>query len=363
MKKTVNIYELEPGMIVARDVYGSSGQLLIREGVCLTETYIHHFKSKQIKQIEIYESKDADLISPKRFLTDDEQSLIDPRYLSSFIKELELDIGNYCRKMLTPPTYEQDFVNDIEAYLKKIIQKPIVLNCLLKVKLTDNGFLAKALQVAILSTVMGRKMVLSLKQLQNLTIAALLYDIGNFWINRSILSKPTSLTEWEKRSVEEHTIIGYSVLKDFFDEEIARAAYQHHERYDGSGYPNKAKREEIDLLPKVISICDVYISLINSRPFRQRYEPPEALEYILGAGGTLFDPEHVSLFLEIIPLYSVGSMVELSNGCIGMIVKTTDNPIGRPVVEVLFDKDGQRLKNHELDLKEHLTISVKKVLQ
>jgi HD-GYP domain-containing protein (c-di-GMP phosphodiesterase class II) len=198
--------------------------------------------------------------------------------------------------------------------------------------------------------------------LNSLTISALLYDIGNFWIDRKLLTAPRVFDQQEKRIVEEHTIIGYQTLRETFDEEVARVAYQHHERYDGSGYPCKVSRDEIDLFSRIVSICDVYMSLVTPRPYRQKYEPLEAMEFILGAGGTLFDPEIVPVFLEIIPVYSVGSMVELSNRCIAIVVNTTDKPLGRPVVEILYDESGMPMQDTFLDLTEHLTISIKRIL-
>lgn len=383
VKNEVSVYELEPGMIVNDDIYGARGQLLIKKGVCLTENYIYYLKRSGIKRVDVSEPaqhssredlareharRDPEDVSRgfriERVMEAELQDLQkEPQHIATFYRELVPELPALCKKVLIAPCLDEDDVHPILTQLDSIIQRPAVLNALLKVRLIEESALIKAVQVAALAAVMGQRMGMSQKDLDNITIAALLYDIGNFWISRALLSKPELYDEREKQIVEEHTIIGYLALKDYFDEEVARVAYQHHERHNGSGYPCRASEDEIDLFAKIISICDVYMSLIAPRPFRQKYEPLEALEYILGAGGTLFDPEIVEIFLDIIPLYSVGSMVQLSNNCIAVVTDTTGKPLGRPVVEIIFDENGQpTTPNQVLDLKEHLTISIKKIL-
>jgi len=373
MRRELSVSELEPGMIVSRDVYGARGQLLIKEGVCLTETYIRYLKRQGVKYVMVsnvpsyLDRDDGPYVEhiqmvDNYFGHEDEETLSGPEYVTYFHRELISDLPRLCRKVLTAPCFGPKDVKPILNRLVTIIREPNVLDGLLKIRLTEESALAKAVQVAILAIVMGRKMGLNVKELTKLTIGALLYDIGNFWIDRSLLLKPEVFCEEEKRIVEEHTVKGYQELKELFDEDIARVAYQHHERHDGSGYPCRLSKDDIDLYAKIVSICDVYLSLIMPRPFRQKYEPLEALEYIMGAGGSLFDPKIVSVFLDIIPLYSVGSMVELSNQCIGMVIDTKGKPLGRPVVQILFDESGQEQQDTVLDLKEHLTLSIKRIL-
>lgn len=368
MKKEVSVYELRPGMVVTEDVIGKSGQLLIRRGVTLNDVYIRYLKQLGIRRIAASRS---DSHSPNAIpsfhivsVKPKKESSLKPTYAASFHQELISELPALVRKMLASPPFGDIDRHQIAGHLESMIAKPEVLDGLFKVKLIEENLFRKTLQVAILATAMGRKMGLTRKQLDNLTIAALLYDMGTFWIDRQILSKTAPFDEKDKQKVESHTVIGYSELAKHFDEEIARVAYQHHERHDGSGYPNRTSGDKIDLLAKIVSICDVYVSLITPRPFRPKYEPIEVLEYMMGAAGTLFDPNIVDLFLQIIPVYSIGSPVELTNRCIGVVVETEGKPLGRPVVEILFDENGRAVQNRLMDLAhpEHLTVSIKKLL-
>jgi len=368
MKKVVSIHDLKPGMTVNNDIYGASGQLLIKKGVSLTESYIHWLRRHGIKNVDVSLSESAPEIKPievkrlSRGVKVDRPVQIRPKYIASFHKDLLSELPSLCRKILIAPGIDPQMMREILLQLNSVIQIPAVLDGLMKVRLSGEHALSKAVQVATLAIVIGQKMGLDNKQLNNLTIGALLYDIGNFWIDRRLLAANRQFDEQEKRVIEEHTVIGYNTLKEIFDEEIARVAYQHHERYDGTGYPNKISKDGIDLLARIVSICDVYMSLVMPRPYRQKYEPLEAMEYILGAGGTFFDPAIIPFFLEIIPVYSVGSMVELSNQCIGIVVKTEDKPLGRPIVEILYDESGKPKQDTFMDLTEHLTVSIKKIL-
>jgi len=366
MKKVVSVQDLKPGMTLNNDVFGANGQLLIKRGVCLTESYIHWLRRHGVKNVYIAdpvpEAKQPEAKRVFKSSRAERPVQIPPKYIASFHRELISELPSLVRKVLIAPGLDPHDMRQILLQLNSMIQIPTVLDGLMKVRLTEENALSKALQVATLAIVMGQKMDLDNKQLNTLTIGALLYDIGNFWIDRKLLTARRQFDEQERRMIEEHTRIGYRTLKDTFDEEVARIAWQHHERYDGSGYPNRISRDEIDLLARIVSICDVYISLVTPRPYRQKYEPLEAMEYILGAGGTLFDPVIVPIFLEIIPVYSVGSMVELSNQCIGIVVNTTDKPLGRPVVEILYDETGQPKQDTFMDLTEHLTVSIKRIL-
>jgi len=365
MKKAVSVHDLKPGMTLNHDVFGVSGQLLIKKGVSLTESYIHWLRRHGVKNVYIAEPAPELQTDTRRISRGpkvERPVQIRPKYITSFHRELISELPALVRKVLIAPGLDPHDMRQILLKLNSIIQLPSVLDGLMKVRLTEENALSKALQVATLAIVMGQKMGLDDKQLNTLTIGALLYDIGNFWIDRKLLTAPRMFDRQEKQIIEEHTIIGYQTLKEIFDEEVARVAYQHHERYDGSGYPCNVSKNEIDLPAKIVSICDVYISLVTPRPYRQKYEPLEAMEYILGAGGTLFDPAIVPVFLEIIPVYSVGSMVELSNHCIGIVVNTTDKPLGRPVVEILYDESGQPKQDTFMDLTEHLTVSIKRIL-
>ena len=121
-----------------------------------------------------------------------------------------------------------------------------------------------------------------------ITTASALHDIGKMGINENILNKPGRLTKEEFEEMKKHTLIGASMLKSlelYQDEKLVQIAYQicrwHHERYDGKGYPDGLKGEEIPIAAQVVSIADVYDALTSERVYKSAYTQEKAIEMIL----------------------------------------------------------------------------------
>jgi HD-GYP domain-containing protein (c-di-GMP phosphodiesterase class II) len=127
----------------------------------------------------------------------------------------------------------------------------------------------------------------------------------------------------------------------------------HHERWDGSGYPRGLKGSDISSYTRIIAITDTYYALVSRRPHRQSYLPHEAIEFIMAYSGELFDPELVRLFTKLVPLYPTGIMVNLNTGESGIISNAKPGFIGRPVVRICSDKYLKELtKPYDMDLTE-----------
>jgi response regulator RpfG family c-di-GMP phosphodiesterase/signal transduction histidine kinase len=144
------------------------------------------------------------------------------------------------------------------------------------------------------------KMGFSEKELGDLELASLLHDVGKIAVPESILNKPGKLTDAEFTLIKEHPARGESILRPVIElKEMARVVRAHHERYDGSGYPDKLKGREIPLGARIMAIADTYDSITSERPYRKAASHRYAVKEIIGCSGTQFDPEVVEHFLEI----------------------------------------------------------------
>lgn len=134
-----------------------------------------------------------------------------------------------------------------------------------------------------------------------LCIAAKLNDLGNIGIDSGILNKPEKLTPEERKEVEQHPVIGEAILsflKGF--ELVSRVIRHHHENYDGSGYPDGLKGEDIPIIARIIHLLDVYDSLISHRPYRSAMEYRDVKAILLEGKGKKFDPAIVDIFIEVL---------------------------------------------------------------
>jgi len=145
----------------------------------------------------------------------------------------------------------------------------------------------------------AKKMGISGKELGDLELAALLHDVGKIAVPESVLNKPGKLTDEEFKLIKDHPVRGESILSPVVElKEIARIVRSHHERYDGTGYPDKLKGRVIPLGSRIMAIADTYDSITSERPYRRPASHRFAVKEIIGCSGTQFDPEVVAHFLE-----------------------------------------------------------------
>jgi len=147
----------------------------------------------------------------------------------------------------------------------------------------------------------GRELDLSEKEMVILEAAALLHDFGKIGVDEQILLKPSSLNEEEKIEVGSHVLRGYYILSGFAElEQALKGVRTHHERYDGSGYPEGLERDSIPLIGRIIAVADAYDAMTSERPYRKARTKQEAMDELKKMAGHQFDPAIVKIFLKIL---------------------------------------------------------------
>lgn len=156
-------------------------------------------------------------------------------------------------------------------------------------------------KVSKISRKMGEIMGCEEEVIKELEIAGLLHDIGKIAINNSILNKPDKLTDFEYEEIKRHSEIGYHILKSVDKySNLANYILSHHERWDGKGYPQGLKGEEIPVVSRIITIADAYEAMIADRPYRKSLSREEAIQELKRCSGTQFDSEIISMCIEYI---------------------------------------------------------------
>ncbi|MDP8240800.1 MAG: PAS domain S-box protein [Candidatus Hatepunaea meridiana] len=156
-------------------------------------------------------------------------------------------------------------------------------------------------RVADLSVAIAREMNLPADQIEGIDMAGIVHDIGKISVPSEILSSPARLTNIQFEMIKTHAQVGYDIMEDIeFPWSVARIALQHHERLDGSGYPNGLKGDEILLEAKILAVADVVEAMASHRPYRPALGMDKALEEISSKRGTFFEPEIVDACLRII---------------------------------------------------------------
>ena len=177
------------------------------------------------------------------------------------------------------------------------------------------------------------------KDWMQIALAGLLIDIGNVKIDTSILSKPGKLTNSEKDDMKKHTIIGYQLLRNItaLNEGVKLAALQHHERVDGSGYPNGFDGALLHPYSKIVAVADIYHAMTLNNAYRERISPYLVMEQIQSDAFGKLDPVYVRIFIEKVAKFNTGTKVKLSDNRIGEIVFFERDYPTRPWVSINND--------------------------
>jgi putative nucleotidyltransferase with HDIG domain len=180
-------------------------------------------------------------------------------------------------------------------------------------------------RVALLAVELGEELGLSPARLRSLAIGGLLHDIGKLSVPDRILQKPGPLDDAEYTEIKLHPERGRELLTELggFDDTVKRLVLDHHERLDGSGYPNRLRADDLDLETRILAVCDVYDALVSPRVYRAAWTVEQALELLRGESGTAFDPRCVD---------ALERVLRIARLPLGVVESATDAPeLGRAV--------------------------------
>ena len=202
------------------------------------------------------------------------------------------------------------------------------------------------LDVAILSMFFASKLGFNKEDVLDIGIAGLFHDIGKIHISRKITSKEGGLTADEFAKMRSHTILGSELLLRYVDSLgilPVVVAFEHHRKYDGSGYPKLTFFKKQNIASSIVSICDVYDALAQRRSYKRDYPPNVVYEIMNKERGTTFSPELLDEFFKLIGIWPKGTIVKLDNDYIGVVTATNPDDIASPVVKILSpaDKKGE----------------------
>ena len=218
-------------------------------------------------------------------------------YISSFekLKEIDKNLIEVFFKHTTISLHNIKLNEEILITQKKLIE---VLGQVIEKRYIDDPFHIK--RVAQMSYVLSKLVGLNEEEAQTLKIVSPMHDVGKIGISDAILLKPERLDSKEFERMKEHTIIGYKILKNSEKETLnlaATVAYEHHERWDGTGYPRGLKGEEISIFGRITALVDVFDALANKRCYKDAWEIEDIKKYIQKQSAFQFDPKLVDIFI------------------------------------------------------------------
>jgi putative nucleotidyltransferase with HDIG domain len=247
----------------------------------------------------------------------------------------------------------------IHEMVESLLSEREVVVHLMNVKGQDEGIYFHTLNVAILALLLGKEYGVKADSMERLGLGALFHDIGKHRVPKKILQKRAPLTPPERQLLHLHPKYGEEMasrMKDF-PKESALIIRQHHEANDGTGFPDGLQSDKISVLAKIMSVANVYDNYCNHWNPEDCMTPHEAMSHMFCLLKSKFDTELLSLFIHSMGIYPPGTVVQLSNDLVGIVVTLSPDNRLRPCI-LVYDEKIPRKEALLLDLSEDPEISI-----
>jgi len=346
LRKIPIAYAIE-GMFLGRTIIDSEGHVMLRAGVCLDEYYIKRLYEIGVNYVYIVDPDFEDIEGED--IISEETRITTVKLVKQSFNNLQQD-----RKLNTGAL--RKVVNNI---LDEILDNNNVLMTISDIATLDNVIFYHMVSVCTLSIMTGITLGYNDTRLKELGIGALLHDIGKSKIDTDIVKRVGNLTEEEYAELCRHPELGFQIVKQYADISLlsAHVAYQHHERWDGKGYPRQLAGSDIHEYARIVAVANTYDNLMTDRPNRPPYQVNQAIKLLKHMSGIYFDPRIVTAVVANIATYPIGSFIKLNTGEIGIV--SQNNPLNpqRPVIRIVVDNLMRRVKQpYEIDLSQMTTI-------
>jgi HD-GYP domain-containing protein (c-di-GMP phosphodiesterase class II) len=360
-------------MLLGRSLFNHRGDVLLAYGTKLDDAFITAIRQRGYHWVYVLDGI-ADDVEPK--------GLISQRLRSTTVRNLDSvfalmaeatrpardeaaqDGAHVLTHLSTKVTSQVErhikkLESDVEQLLDEALEAQI-LEGVASLKSHDNYTFEHSVDVALYGVMLGRRLALDIEYLRDLALGCLLHDVGKIYVDERILNKPGQLEPVEFKQVMRHTVLGFQLMRQMpiGSPRPAHIALQHHERQDGSGYPNglvgnnrlfRTPRERFDtrriaLLAELAAVADVCSALSSDRSHRAALPAPAVLSVIRDMAGSHLNREVVEAFISMVEVFPVGIHVRFVggqyDGAYGVVTACSPAAANRPQVRLLFDRNG-----------------------
>ena len=335
--------ELQPGMVIAKDVHTRAGLLLITSGEEIGNESIEKLKNNEVSFVFVKEKKDLEKASAKPVSYSDERYSYYEKVLQS--PDYKLFRGKFSSGVVKLRGTLNRIVDgnpdaDLETTAKKIMGDLImpegslpIFDLLSNLRRFDDVCYVHSLNVALLAGLLAEWLGCSPKEIALAQQCGLYHDIGKLTIPSEIITKPGKLTDEEYEIICNHPVAGYEILKEMnANPHVLNAALQHHQKVDGTGYPTPFNPKKIDPYARLIALVDIYYAITSERPYRGMICPFKVIRMFEDEGIQKYDAGMYTVFLKHIADNFIGTRVVLNDGREAKVLMTNKVYLSKPMI-------------------------------
>ena len=226
----------------------------------------------------------------------------------------------------------------VEEISSSVARNPGALISLARLKSADDYTYMHSVAVCALMVALSRQLELDAATTRELGLAGLLHDLGKALVPTEVLNKPGKLTDEEFAIIKRHPAEGHRLLVDgkAVGDLPLDVVLHHHEKTDGSGYPDHLKGEQISLYAKMGAVCDVYDAVTSNRPYKAGWDPAESIRRMAEWCKGHFDERVFQAFVKCMGIYPIGSLVKLESGRLGVVMEQSGHSLLTPRIKIFF---------------------------
>jgi len=316
-----------------------------------------NFADAELPPIEAFKTKKNEYSNLRRAFYEIETSFSVELETATGIKnQIEKDLKKILHDLENGKNIDIELLKvGVEASVGSILRNPSAFSLLVQLEKTDEYSYSHALSTSIWCAQFGRHLGLEKNDIQELALGGMLLDVGKVKLPKELLIKKGVMSPEESLLVHQHVKFSHKILSESptpLSHKIMNMVATHHERADGSGYPDQIENKDIPIYGRIAGIVDSYDAMTTSRPYSDRiFSPNDAINEFYQMRGSSFQEELVEQFIQTVGLYPTGSLVELNNGSVGIVTEVNELKRLHPSVMLILDKD-------KLPLEEFTTINL-----
>ena len=348
------IKDLKEGTVFSEPVYIEGNNLLVPAGVAIKKKDLSRLKSWGVEYVET-DGKiiPAEVLEKEKKKTHD--MLADANENKTYHSYLDLIVKmeEACTNIATGVSIEARSIDTIASRLLQAVreQRNSYIGYILGSETENHGMAKSLVNTAILSALIAHEMKFPNHKILQIVTGALLHDVGMLRMPKEIVEKKGGLSEAELHRIQSHPLYTYKIVNKelLYPEDVGFIVLQHHERWDGEGYPRRISGTSIDMGARIVSVADAFEAMVSEKPYRNSMMGYQAMKNLLSDNLRRFDPDVIKAFIQTMGIYPIGSIILLNNKATARVIEVQATAPLRPKIKILIDEFGKKYKQDDGD--------------